>query len=175
MYDLLIENARICDGTGAPSFPGCVAVKNGLIAAVGNHHGEAAAKTINADGLVLAPGFIDPHTHYDAQVAWDPLITCSSWHGITTVVMGNCGVGVAPVRPELRDILMWDLVNVEAIPFESSITISATKAGRWRVVTPAVQNSKPSARCYARPDAGRLNSRSRHRLLGIWRMRSMTS
>ena len=118
MYDLLIKNARICDGTGAPSFPGCVAVKNGLIAAVGNHHGEAAAKTINADGLVLAPGFIDPHTHYDAQVAWDPLITCSSWHGITTVVMGNCGVGVAPVRPELRDILMWDLVNVEAIPFE---------------------------------------------------------
>ena len=118
MYDLLIENARICDGTGAPSFHGCVAVKDGLIAAVGKHSGEAAAKTINADGLVLAPGFIDPHTHYDAQVAWDPLITCSSWHGITTVVMGNCGVGVAPVRPELRDILMWDLVNVEAIPFE---------------------------------------------------------
>ncbi|MGH7960827.1 MAG: N-acyl-D-amino-acid deacylase family protein, partial [Candidatus Binatia bacterium] len=72
----------------------------------------------NADGLALAPGFIDPHTHYDAQVAWDPLVTCSSWHGITTVVMGNCGVGVAPVRPKLRDIVMWDLVNVEAIPFE---------------------------------------------------------
>jgi N-acyl-D-aspartate/D-glutamate deacylase len=118
MYDLLINNARICDGTGAPSFHGSVAVKDGLIAAIGKHDGEAATKTINADGLVLAPGFIDPHTHYDAQVAWDPLITCSSWHGITTVVMGNCGVGVAPVRPELRDILMWDLVNVEAIPFE---------------------------------------------------------
>ncbi|HEV8715723.1 MAG TPA: amidohydrolase family protein [Candidatus Binatia bacterium] len=118
MYDLLIENARICNGTGKPSFYGSVAVKDGLIAAVGKGNGEAAAKKINADGLALAPGFIDPHTHYDAQVAWDPLVTCSSWHGITTVVMGNCGVGVAPVRPKAHDIVMWDLVNVEAIPFE---------------------------------------------------------
>lgn len=118
MYDLIIENARICDGTGNPSFYGNVAVKDGMIAAVGKDNGEAAAKKINADGLVLSPGFIDPHTHYDAQVAWDPLITSSSWHGITTVVMGNCGVGVAPVRPKARDIVMWDLVNVEAIPFE---------------------------------------------------------
>jgi N-acyl-D-amino-acid deacylase len=118
MYDLVIENARICDGTGKPSFHGSVAVKDGLIAAVGKSNGEAATRKINADGLVLAPGFIDPHTHYDAQVAWDPLVTCSSWHGITTVVMGNCGVGVAPVRPKLRDVVMWDLVNVEAIPFE---------------------------------------------------------
>src|SRR6266851_2865134 len=118
MYDLIIENARICDGTGKPRFYGNVAVKDGLIAAVGKGNGEAATKKINADGLALAPGFIDPHTHYDAQVAWDPMVTCSSWHGITTVVMGNCGVGVAPVRPKLRDIVMWDLVNVEAIPFE---------------------------------------------------------
>jgi N-acyl-D-amino-acid deacylase len=118
MYDLIIENARICDGTGKPSFHGNVAVKDGMIAAVGKGNGEAAAKKINADGLVLAPGFIDPHTHYDAQVAWDPMVTCSSWHGITTVVMGNCGVGVAPVRPKSRDIVMWDLVNVEAIPFD---------------------------------------------------------
>jgi N-acyl-D-aspartate/D-glutamate deacylase len=118
MYDLIIENARICDGTGKPSFHGSVAVKDGMIAAVGKSNGEAATKKINADGLVLAPGFIDPHTHYDAQVAWDPMVTCSSWHGITTVVMGNCGVGVAPVRPKSRDIVMWDLVNVEAIPFD---------------------------------------------------------
>jgi N-acyl-D-amino-acid deacylase len=118
MYDMIIENARICDGTGRPSYVGSVAVKDGMIAAVGKSSGEAAQQKIDADGLVLAPGFIDPHTHYDAQVAWDPLITCSSWHGITTVVMGNCGVGVAPVRPQLRDVVMWDLVNVEAIPFE---------------------------------------------------------
>jgi N-acyl-D-amino-acid deacylase len=118
MYDLIIENARICDGTGKPSFHGNVAVKDGLIAAIGKGNGEAAARKINADGLVLAPGFIDPHTHYDAQVAWDPMVTCSSWHGITTVVMGNCGVGVAPVKPKARDIVMWDLVNVEAIPFD---------------------------------------------------------
>ena len=118
MYDIIIDNARIVDGTGRPSFHGSVAVKDGLIAAVGKSTGEAAHKKINADGLVLSPGFIDPHTHYDAQVAWDPLLTCTSWHGITSVVMGNCGVGVAPVRPKSRDIVMWDLVNVEAIPYE---------------------------------------------------------
>ena len=118
MYDLMIENAQIVDGTGKPSFQGSVAVKDGLIAAVGKSNGEAAKKKINADGLILSPGFIDPHTHYDAQVAWDPLLTCTSWHGITTVVMGNCGVGVAPVRPKSRDVVMWDLVNVEAIPYE---------------------------------------------------------
>jgi N-acyl-D-aspartate/D-glutamate deacylase len=64
---------------------------------------------MNADGLVVAPGFIAPHTHYDAQIAWDPLLTSSSWHGVTTVVMGNCGVGVAPVKPAMRDILLHDL------------------------------------------------------------------
>ncbi len=66
----------------------------------------------------MAPGFIDPHTHYDAQICWDPLISCSSWHGVTSVVMGNCGVGLAPCRPEVREIAAWDLVNVEAIPFD---------------------------------------------------------
>ena len=118
MYDLLITNSRIVDGTGGPSRYGDVAVQNGTIVDIGRLSGQAAKKKMNANGLVLAPGFIDPHTHYDAQVAWDPLITCSSWHGVTTVVMGNCGVGVAPVKPGLRDVLMWDLVNVEAIPFE---------------------------------------------------------
>jgi N-acyl-D-aspartate/D-glutamate deacylase len=73
---------------------------------------------LDAEGLVLAPGFVDPHTHYDAQIAWDPLVTCSPWHGVTTVIMGNCGVGVAPVKPATREILMQDLVNVEAIPYD---------------------------------------------------------
>ena len=113
MHDLVIDNARIVDGTGAPARMGGVALSDGRIIAVGIGAGEAARERLDARGLVLAPGFIDPHTHYDAQVAWDPLLTCSSWHGITTVVMGNCGVGVAPCRPAARETLMGDLVNVD--------------------------------------------------------------
>ena len=118
MHDLVIDNARIVDGTGGPSRHGSVAVKDGRIVEVGGAAGSAARERIDAGGRAVAPGFIDPHTHYDAQVAWDPLITCSSWHGVTTVVTGNCGVGVAPVRPDAREILMGDLVNVEAIPLD---------------------------------------------------------
>ena len=118
MLDLLIRNARICDGTGGPSFMGDLGVQDGLIRSVGKGNGHTAARVLDAEGLVLAPGFVDPHTHYDAQIAWDPLVTCSPWHGVTTVVMGNCGVGVAPVRPDTREILMQDLVNVEAIPYD---------------------------------------------------------
>ncbi len=73
---------------------------------------------IDAADLIVAPGFFDPHTHYDAQICWDPLVTCSSWHGVTSVIMGNCGVGIAPCRPQTREIATWDLVNVEGIPFE---------------------------------------------------------
>jgi N-acyl-D-aspartate/D-glutamate deacylase len=118
MHDLVIEDARIVDGTGGPSRHGSVAVRDGRIVEVGGAAGQAARERLRADGRVVAPGFIDPHTHYDAQVAWDPLLTSSSWHGITTVVTGNCGVGVAPCRPEAREVLMGDLVNVEAIPLD---------------------------------------------------------
>jgi N-acyl-D-amino-acid deacylase len=118
MYDLVIQNARICDGTGQPSFIGTLGVQDGLITYLGDETGLAAQRSIDADGLALAPGFIDPHTHYDAQIAWDRMLTSSPWHGVTTVVMGNCGVGVAPVKADMRDILMQDLVNVEAIPYE---------------------------------------------------------
>ena len=118
MFDLLIENARLCDGTGRPSMMGTLGVTDGRIAYLGQEKGLVAQCTVDAEGLVLAPGFIDPHTHYDAQIAWDALLTSSPWHGVTTVVMGNCGVGVAPVKPQTRDILMHDLVNVEAIPYE---------------------------------------------------------
>lgn len=114
-YDLLVKNAKICDGTGAPIFQGSVGVRAGKIVAVGEAS-ESATRTINGDGLVLAPGFIDIHTHYDAQISWDPLLTCSCWHGVTSVLMGNCGVGVAPCRPQEKDIVSWDLVNVEAMP-----------------------------------------------------------
>jgi N-acyl-D-amino-acid deacylase len=114
-YDLLVKNAKICDGTGAPIYQGSVGVTAGKIIAVGDAAGSAT-RTINADGLVLAPGFIDIHTHYDAQISWDPLLTCSCWHGVTSVLMGNCGVGVAPCRPQEKEIVSWDLVNVEAMP-----------------------------------------------------------
>ena len=105
------------DGTGAPARRADVAISGGRIVAVGEVPG-AATRTIDAAGLVVAPGFIDPHTHYDAQICWDGATTPSSWHGVTTVVMGNCGVGIAPCRPEAREVAMRDLVNVEAIPFE---------------------------------------------------------
>jgi len=116
-YDILIENAKICDGSGASAYVGSVAIESGKIAAVGNVTGIARRKLSGQD-LVVAPGFIDPHTHYDAQICWDPLLTSSCWHGITTVLMGNCGVGVAPCRPADKEIIAWDLVNVEALPYE---------------------------------------------------------
>ena len=116
-YDLLIKNGTVIDGTGAPRCQADVAVKDGKIAEIGRI-GDSAAKIIDAAGAVVAPGFIDPHTHYDAQICWDPAISPSSWHGVTSVVMGNCGVGIAPCRPEAREIAMRDLVNVEGIPFE---------------------------------------------------------
>ena len=117
-YDLLIRNGTVVDGTGAPRRQADVAVKDGLIAAVEPQISDGAARVIDASDLIVAPGFVDPHTHYDAQICWDPLITPSSWHGVTTVVMGNCGVGLAPCRPQTREIASWDLVNVEAIPFD---------------------------------------------------------
>lgn len=116
-YDVLIKNARICDGTGAAAFSGAVAVHEGKIVEIGKVSGTAK-REINADGLVLTPGFIDIHTHYDAQISWDPLLTSSCWHGVTTVLMGNCGVGVAPCRPAEREVMAWDLVNVEALPYD---------------------------------------------------------
>jgi N-acyl-D-amino-acid deacylase len=111
--DILIKNALVVDGTGAPARREDIGISNGKIARPG-----AAKRVIDADGLVAAPGFIDPHTHYDAQICWDGATTPSSWHGVTTVVMGNCGVGIAPCRREAREIAMRDLVNVEAIPFD---------------------------------------------------------
>jgi N-acyl-D-amino-acid deacylase len=116
-YDLLIKDAQICDGTGAPIYSGSLAVEGGKIVELGNVSG-IARRQLNGRGLVVAPGFIDIHTHYDAQVSWDPLLTCSSWHGITSLLMGNCGVGVAPVHPRERSTMAWDLVNVEALPHE---------------------------------------------------------
>jgi N-acyl-D-amino-acid deacylase len=95
-YDLLIKNGRVIDGSGMPAFRGDVAVSNGKIVATGKLR-ESAARTIDADGLVVAPGFIDNHCHYDAQVTWDPLCTFSCYHGATSVIIGNCSLALAPV------------------------------------------------------------------------------
>jgi len=116
-YDLLIKNGTVVDGTGAPRRQADVAVSDGRIVEIGKIT-DSAAKVIDASDLIVTPGFIDHHTHYDAQICWDPLISCSSWHGVTTVLMGNCGVGIAPCKPEVREVAAWDLVNVEAIPFD---------------------------------------------------------
>src|SRR5882672_10742259 len=117
MLDLLIKNGSVIDGTGAPARRADVGIAGGRIAEVGVVSSKAK-KVIDATDLVVAPGFIDPHTHYDAQICWDGGLTPSSWHGVTSVVMGNCGVGIAPCKPAAREIAMRDLVNVEAIPFE---------------------------------------------------------
>jgi N-acyl-D-amino-acid deacylase len=124
-YDLLIKNGLVVDGTGIIGRRADVAVAGGRIVEIGSINGTAkqtpgatAERVIDASGLAVAPGFIDPHTHYDAQICWDGAVTPSSWHGVTSVVMGNCGVGIAPCKPAAREIAMRDLVNVEAIPFE---------------------------------------------------------
>ena len=116
-YDLLIKNGLVVDGTGAPARRADVAVTGGKIAEIGRVT-DGAAAVIDATDLVVAPGFIDPHTHYDAQICWDGAVTPSSWHGVTSVIMGNCGVGIAPCKPKAREVAMRDLVNVEAIPFD---------------------------------------------------------
>jgi N-acyl-D-aspartate/D-glutamate deacylase len=116
-YDLLVQNGRIVDGSGMPAFTGDVAIHHGKIVEVGKLSG-AARRTINAEGLVVAPGFIDNHCHYDAQVLWDPLCSFSSYHGATTVIFGNCSLGLAPVKPTDRDKLAGMLSYVEAIPMD---------------------------------------------------------
>lgn len=117
MYDLVIRNGTVVDGTGADRVAADIAVTDGRIVEVGKVDGRAR-ETIDASDLIVAPGFVDPHTHYDAQICWDDVTSPSCWHGVTTVMMGNCGVGIAPCRPESREIAAWDLVNVEAIPFD---------------------------------------------------------
>jgi N-acyl-D-aspartate/D-glutamate deacylase len=118
MHDLIIRNATIVDGTGQPAFTGDVVVDGGLITAVtapGDGSGQAR-RVVDANGDLLTPGFVDIHTHYDGQVCWDKQVTPSSWHGVTSIVMGNCGVGFAPVKPGTEDELVALMESVEDIP-----------------------------------------------------------
>jgi len=118
VHDLVIDNARIIDGLGHPAREGDVAVAGGRIAAVGWDRGTARQR-IDAQGLVLAPGIVDIHTHYDAQLTWDPFATPSTALGVTTVVIGNCGFTIAPCRPQHRDIVMRNLTHVEGMSLEA--------------------------------------------------------
>src|SRR5947199_1929742 len=113
-YDLVIKNGVLIVGSGLPRYHADVAVRHGRIASVGRIR-ERAREVIDADGLVVTPGFIDGHTHMDAQIFWDPLGTCSCWHGITTVVMGHCGFTLAPAPPEQRHLVVRNLERAEDI------------------------------------------------------------
>jgi N-acyl-D-aspartate/D-glutamate deacylase len=117
-YDLVVRGGTLVDGTGSPGVRGDVGVRGGRIVALGEAPGDART-TLEADGRVVAPGFLDLHTHYDAQVLWDPLLSISPWHGVTTVVMGNCGFGVAPTHARHRDLVLRTLEKVEGMSLQS--------------------------------------------------------
>ena len=117
-FDLKITGGTIVDGTGKPGFVGDLGIKDGKVVAIGKADGPAA-QTIDATGKVVAPGFVDVHTHYDAQILWDRMLTISPWHGVTTTVIGNCGFGVAPTREIHRKMIMQTLEKVEGMSLEA--------------------------------------------------------
>jgi N-acyl-D-aspartate/D-glutamate deacylase len=115
--DILIKGGTVVDGTRVPRYRADVWIKDGRIAQIGGRAHGFAKKTIDADGLIVAPGFVDLHTHYDAQIRWDPYCTISGWHGVTSLVLGNCGFGFAPVKPDFRERSMLTMTRTEAIPY----------------------------------------------------------
>jgi N-acyl-D-amino-acid deacylase len=121
--DILIKGGTVIDGTRVPRYRADVWIKDGKIAQIGGRAHGFAKRTIDADGLIVAPGFVDLHTHYDAQIRWDPYCTISGWHGVTSLVLGNCGFGFAPVKPDFRERSMLTMTRTEAIPY------AAMKAG----------------------------------------------
>ncbi len=117
-FDLMIRGGTLIDGTGSPGQVGNLAIRDGRIAGLGDVVGTAD-RNVDAEGCIVAPGFVDIHTHYDAQVFWDRGLSISPWHGVTTVVMGNCGFGIAPTRPQHRELILRTLENVEGMSFEA--------------------------------------------------------
>jgi len=129
-FDTLIKGGTVVDGTRVPRLRGDVGIKNGRVARIGRLDAGDADQVIDAGDCIVAPGFVDLHTHYDAQIFWDPYCTLSGWHGVTSVVIGNCGFGFAPVAPEMRERMMLSMTRVEAIP------LAAMQAGMpWDWVT----------------------------------------
>src|SRR6201988_4013922 len=118
-FDVVILGGDLADGTAAPRRRGDLGIRGGRIAALGEDVRGDAARTIEADGCIVAPGFIDIHTHYDAQVFWDPALTPSSFHGVTTVVAGNCGFSIAPIRSDGVPLLARTLQHVEDMSFDT--------------------------------------------------------
>jgi N-acyl-D-aspartate/D-glutamate deacylase len=118
-YDIQIKGGTVVDGTRVPRYRADVWIKDGKVAQIGGRAPGFAKKVIDADGLIVAPGFVDLHTHYDAQIRWDPYCTISGWHGVTSLVLGNCGFGFAPCKPEFRERSMLTMTRTEAIPYDS--------------------------------------------------------
>jgi len=118
-FDLIVKDGIVVDGTQSQRYRADVGVRDGRIAAIGRLQASQTRRVLDASGMIVAPGFIDLHTHYDAQLFWDPYLTLSGWHGVTSVVIGNCGFGFAPIVPELRERSMLTMTRVEAIPYES--------------------------------------------------------
>jgi N-acyl-D-aspartate/D-glutamate deacylase len=118
-FDIQIKGGTIVDGTRVPRYRGDVWIKDGKVAQLGGRAPGFAKKVIDANGLIVAPGFIDLHTHYDAQIRWDPYCTISGWHGVTSLVLGNCGFGFAPCKPEFRERSMLTMTRTEAIPYSA--------------------------------------------------------
>src|SRR5277367_6707232 len=118
-FDLQIKGGTIVDGTRVPRYRGDLWIKDGKVAQLGGRAPGFAKKVIDADGLIVAPGFVDLHTHYDAQIRWDPYCTISGWHGVTSLVLGNCGFGFAPCKPEFRERSMLTMTRTEAIPYSA--------------------------------------------------------
>src|SRR6266851_6258089 len=172
MHDLVVRNGKIVDGSAAPAFSGDVAVDGDKIVSVGGKAGPGR-REIDANGLLVTPGWVDIHTHYDGQVAWDPYPSPSSWHGVTTLVMGNCGVGFAPVQPGKEAFLISIMDGVEDIPTE---TLTAGINFEWesfaeyldalsrmrRVLDVAAQVPHCAVRAYVMGERGAENQPATH-------------